>query len=388
MSEAVAGLRDFSRRLRQLADVLDGEDFPSDDHTQAEGVRHLTRQLVMALQSNLEFGDPHTPVLHSYEQPWVQWGGPNPDNVYQRCAIDPMGTYRLSGNVSTIDNAIISLVDGDMHVGHFGVFNERTLKEFAITPDGMLDVIISPDRHAGNWIPTDPAARMLLVRQYLSDWDTESPAKLFVERIDAPGVDPSQRVRLTGAAVAQQLDAAMHWVEQSMTFWRNYVEGARSAMQPNVFGPPATPPGGAPNIAYGAGWWSLHEGLALVISSECPDADYWSWTIHTRYWLESGDFAHRQTSLNHRQIHVDDDGLLRIVVCATDPGVPNWIDISDHPEGLLVYRYVGARTKPVPVAEVVRLDHLMAHLPSNHPTTSPQQRREILRRRCVSVVTR
>ena len=75
-------------------------------------------------------------------------------------------------------------------------------------------------------------------------------------------------------------------------------------------------------VAYGAGWWSLQDGLALVITSECPDADYWSWTIHTRYWLESGDFAHRQTSLNHRQTFVDDDGLLRIVVCTTDPGVP------------------------------------------------------------------
>jgi len=37
--------------------------------------------------------------------------------------------------------------------------------------------------------------------------------------------------------------------------------------------PPGTPKGGAPNIAYGAGWWDLSPGEALVLTSDRPDAD-------------------------------------------------------------------------------------------------------------------
>jgi len=60
--------------------------------------RHLARQLVMALQAELEFGDVATPAFHRYEEPWVQWGGPNPDNLYARAAIDPAATYRVFGS--------------------------------------------------------------------------------------------------------------------------------------------------------------------------------------------------------------------------------------------------------------------------------------------------
>ena len=45
----------------------------------------------MALQGQLEHGDPAHPTFHRYEEPWVQWGGPNPDNVYLRAPIDPDG---------------------------------------------------------------------------------------------------------------------------------------------------------------------------------------------------------------------------------------------------------------------------------------------------------
>ena len=62
----------------------------------------------------LEFGDPSRPAFHRYEQPWLQWGGPNPDNVYERCAIDPQGVYELRGDVRDVRQAIFSLVDGDM----------------------------------------------------------------------------------------------------------------------------------------------------------------------------------------------------------------------------------------------------------------------------------
>jgi hypothetical protein len=152
--------------------------------------------------------------------------------------------------------------------------------------------------------------------------------------------------------------------------------------------PPGTPKGGAPNIAYGAGWWELGADDALVITTECPDADYWGFTVHHRYRLDSGDFASRSTSLNLAQAFVDDDGAVRIVVGAGDPGVPNWIDTEGHPEGMLVYRSVGTRTRPVPDAVVVPLTDVRAHLPAGHPVVDAPTRREQLARRRAAVLAR
>ena len=93
-------------------------------------------------------------------------------------------------------------------------------------------------------------------------------------------------------------------------------------MAHNAFGPPNTPPGGAPNIAYGGGWWALGPDEALVISHHRPDADYWGWTVHHRHRMDSGDFADHLTSTNGAQAHVDADGRVRLVLAATDPGHP------------------------------------------------------------------
>ena len=367
----------FCARLGALGDEL-----PEDPEARAEGVRHLARQAVMALQGHLEHGDRAHPSFHRYEEPWVQWGGPNPDNVYLRAPIDPAATYRLWGDVTGVREAIVSLVEGDMALGAFGVWSETTLSDLAVGDDGRLEVWISPEEHPGNWLATDPGATQLLVRQYQVDWEQDRVAALHLERQDTRGTSPPP---LTGATVADALDRAAAWVEASSRFWSDYLEGARRAMAHNAFGPPSTPPGGAPNIAYGGGWWVLGPDEALVVAHDRPDADYWGWTVHHRHRMDSGAFADHLTSTNGEQAHVDADDRVRLVVAATDPGGPNWIDTQGRPEGLLVYRYVGTRTRPVPEAALVPVGDVRDHLPADHPVVTPADRVEqrAARRRAV-----
>ena len=45
-------------------------------------------------------------------------------------------------------------------------------------------------------------------------------------------------------------------------------------------------------------------------------------------WFSSLEYANRQTSLTADQAVLDDDGAFRFVVCATDPGVANWLDTT------------------------------------------------------------
>ena len=125
------GARRGSARLQQA-------DFPTDDRGRAEGIRHLARQAGLALQGELEHADPAHPRLHRYELPWSQWGAPNPDNVYERCAIDPDATYVLRGCVDGVHEALFSLVEGDMHLDENGVFAEVALTDLAVDDDGDL----------------------------------------------------------------------------------------------------------------------------------------------------------------------------------------------------------------------------------------------------------
>ena len=104
-------------------------------------------------------------------------------------------------------------------------------------------------------------------------------------------------------------------------------------------------------------------------------------SVRTLGWLESGDFADRQTSLNDHQVQLDVDGRMRIVLAQQDPGVPNWLDIEARPRGLLVYRWVWARSNPVPKAMVVALADVRGALPEAHPLVDAESRRRSLSRR-------
>jgi hypothetical protein len=348
-------------------------------------VRHLTRQVVLALQGEIEHGDPSFPSFHRYEEPWAQWGGPNPDNVYTRAAIAPDATYQVSGNVAGVRTAIFSLVEGDMHLGRYGVFGEQTLADLDVASDGSLTIWISPDRQDGNWIASHPDARLLLVRQYQCDWEHDRIATFTIERVDTRGTPPPAP---DAGQLAAALERAAEWADASVEYWRTYVERARGSLPHNAVAPPGTPKGGAPNIAYGAGWWELAPDEALLVTTERPDADYWGWTAHHRYRLDSGDFANRQTSINMTQAFADDDGRIRIVVAADDPGVPNWIDTEGRPEGMLMYRSVGTRSRPVPDARVVSLADLRTQLPAAHPVVTESERRDQLARRRAAVLAR
>jgi hypothetical protein len=85
--------------------------------------------------------------------------------------------------------------------------------------------------------------------------------------------------------------------------------------------------------------------------------------------------------LSGHQAYVDPDGRVRVVLATDDPGVPNWIDCEGRPRGLLVYRWVWARSNPLPTAQVVPLAAVRAHVPVEHPNVDAAARRKALARR-------
>jgi len=126
----------FCDRLRAVGDSLLGRDYPASDSDRAEGFRHLTRLTVFALQWYVEFADRAFPAFYRFNDDVVKWGAPNNDNHYYRAAVDPTGTYRVSGNVSGVRQLIISTPEGDMQLEKYRVFEERNLSQLQLGADG------------------------------------------------------------------------------------------------------------------------------------------------------------------------------------------------------------------------------------------------------------
>ena len=181
MSDLGAAWRGLCDRLAALGERLERAD-DLDPRQRAEGYRAITRWLSYAAQQEIEAGDPRFPGFVSFQNPWNQWGGPNPDNVYLRANVDPSLAYRVwSRDARGLRQAIFSLHEGDMQLSEYGVFGERSLDQLPLAPDGGLELWITPkgsaprqvsrsepkaseDQQIGHSIELDPKARIFTMR--------------------------------------------------------------------------------------------------------------------------------------------------------------------------------------------------------------------------------
>ena len=143
----------------------------------------------------------------------------------------------------------------------------------------------------------------------------------------------------------------------------------------NEFLAPMRPAGGAVNMVHGATRWELEPDQALVVEFDEPVATYWSIQMYMLPWLAPLDFTNRVTSLNDRQVQVDPDGKVRIVISHNDPGVHNWLDTSGLQEGLCSYRWVRASTEPTPIATLVPFADVRKYLPESAQSFSASDRK-------------
>ena len=301
----------------------------------------------------------------------MQWGGPNPDNVYTRAAIDPAATYRVVGQRRRRACRAV-LARRRRHA-------PRPLRR-------LLRVHARRSRRGAPTARWSCGSRRTATTR---NWIASASRRADVPRAPVPlrlGARPRRdaddragrragvphRAPSTAAGVDRRSTAPRRGSnDRSSTGARtSNARARRSRTTPSS--PPSTPKGGAPTIAYGAGWWQLGRDDALLITTDVPDADYWGWTVHHRYRLDSGDFANRQTSLNMvaglRRRRRPDPVRRR---ATTTRACRNWIDTEGQPEGMLVYRSIGTRSRPdARSARSCRLAALREHLPAAHPRRS------------------
>lgn len=351
---------DFCESLKVAGNEVLAGDAPSDPLTRAEGFRYLTRLLRLSLEKNLEFGDPWHPQFYSLSHETAKIGNDNPDNFYQNCAVDGRCTYRITGNVGTVDYLSIEtkagsyVGGGDMQpTGHIA------LGEIETDAEGNFSLIVSSTEQPGNWLPMSEQSDNILVRQTFRDRATERRAELQIECLD-----PRGKAQLDPAEFAEQLGRVVPFVTGTAGLFRQWMAGFRdhtNQLPPNDQSM-CLRAGGDPSIFYHNTYWELAPDQALLIEFTPPQVcRVWNLQV-SNYWMESLDYRYHRICINRHNAHYEADGSVRIVVSEGNPGEawPNWLTTAGHVCGSLLLRYVEAEDFPPISTRVVSLDELAA----------------------------
>jgi hypothetical protein len=307
-------------------------------------------------------------------------GTPNPDTVYRTTAIDGSGTYRLTGDRGTVPNVTFMPFGGRTATG-LQTFPPFDLATVDVDADGHFDILLSaarPAGHTGDWWQLDPGMRTLMFRSVTDDWGHHREPLIAIARLDAP----ARRVRASADDLRTRFAAFSLVAEGAIVYAVTHADQLRDAGTVNrVALVDYSANGGLAGQWYHEGLFDFADGDALLVETTVPaGCDSFSLSLTDRMFC-TVDWVNAQSSLNRRQATFDDDGILRVVVAHSDPGVPNWLDTTGYAGGVLQFRWTGCAEAPTVTARVVALDALRGELPASTPTVTADERDESLRER-------
>jgi len=312
-----------------------------------------------------------TPVEHA-------WGAPCPDFRYHWTAIDGARTYRIWGQRGSTLWLNIQAQRGwygdeNVNIGSWDV------DDFTLGPDGSYEIIASATPQRGNWMKLDPTAAYtcVLVRDIWDDWDDARGATIRIECLDAR---PEDALFHDEAGYCARLGKIAKQTQASVDFFLGTLDAIFDEVGFNRFRLLQTRSGehaGSPRAAYIHLCYDIRPDEALIVECALPETPYWS--LHICDWLQqTTDYRFHHTSLNGRQAHIGPGKIVRLVICAKDPGVRNWLDTCGQLQGIALWRYYLANDPVVPSVRKVPLAELKSRLPPDTPMTTPAERRAMI----------
>lgn len=314
-------------------------------------------------------------------------GGNGPDFNYGVVFLDGTQTYRLK--VSINDSAMFLAQHNSALPGSPGskMLANYDFENFEVRADGTFEVILSAERHEGNWIPLQAEAdyQWMLFRPSIVGWE-KIPAKMEIERLSQVESDYYSRYDFDDATMARRIDAAADYARYITTEWMIlfYQRVRANSGGDNIFktiGPAISGEVGSPTAEYWFAAVDIEDDEALIVHLPRPmDGVYWGAQLFD-VWLRSLDFRARQSTLNSGYAHQNADGGIRFVICRHDPGYANWIDNCSFTKGQLLIRNYRSSEAANPVATKVPYADLAKHLPADMLVlTAPEREKELAAR--------
>jgi hypothetical protein len=441
-TELRAAFDEMMAALARARDAIDDPALhapPASAHNLAEGYRYLMGQVYNAIERAF-FEDPRFPYVRRAVQAIAKSTIDNADAIYFAMPIDGDQRYRICGRVADSRHwrggpraaagrlaphyLIFECASGftgdsgslaELQPGTRAMTGMLDVSKLEVAPDGSFEILLAPERPAGfsgNFLPTRVERRgrtyvgaYVSGRQLFYDWDREDPAEFWVVR---EGAEREAPPAYGPAAAAAALRRTGELARNQVHFWNEFYDvlletyGDRNGdgkrfMPRNAFNEPnaasgATGGGMSTNI-YAGGVYELGPDEALVVESRTPVEPMYIGFHLSNFWGESFDYANRITSLNGFQSERDPDGAIRWVIAHRDPGVPNWVDTTGHPEGFMAPRWAYFEKPPQERwpeirATKVRFDEIRDHLAPGTRSVSPDERREQIRIRQLHVQRR
>lgn len=365
MNEHSAGLAALTAALHDAEAIVRSAPHVKDDRDLAEGLDYLAGLVRVAL-AGAWTSDPADPSFARPSTQWSKMGLDNPDTLYFAATISGEAEYVVTGTRGTSADLVFQVLAGT-HSGSTSpashlAFDDR---EIPLAEDGSFELRFGPPRADSGpgcfGLASD--ARRLLVRQTFSDWTTERPGMLRIQRADRIGA-PARPLTLD--TVDERYRRAASMLTGYLRTFLDFVQLFYLDQPVNTMYAPKITPGGLSNQYSSAGHYDLAPDEVLVITVPASGMAYQGMQLGTP-WYVSLDYLNHQTSLTADQARIDPDGRIRFVVSHRDPGLTNWLETTGHRTGYLQVRWqrVTRTLSPEdgPTTEVMSYDDLPVRLP-------------------------
>ncbi len=334
----------------------------------------------------------------------------NPDTIYRFMGVNKTSTYVIKGQFTgeMPADTSFSLLTGLSGITA-GYLSARDLQ---IESDGSFTITVSdqaaaPDQR--NHLQLTADSTLVAVRNTLSDWNTQPPMSLSIERVAGPPnslfsqlggfaipligptvansplltalvslippmAEPPPILRGTFTAVVMALGLSQEtkYIKVATT---DPVTGER--VEPNVLRNPTRNAEFLATQLQSAGYFDLDDREALVVTVNPGNARYFNVPV-TNLWTVTDDYWNEQTSLNIAQATPNPDGTYTFVISSRDPGVHNWVSTGGLNQGTLSLRFQDldpeSTAVPTVTSEVVRLRRLWTVLPTTTEYLTPAER--------------
>lgn len=386
-TEVAAAYAQFATAIADAGDFVQNHQWYGSEREQAEAYRHIARVLISAIPEALLI-DKDFPYFYEIG-PFTKSGMDNSDQRYLSTTIDGAGVYRLWGTRGSSRRLEVSVYEEDALSKTLASLDAGQLITQA---DGRFEVILGGEPREGNWLPLQPGRKRVLVRQIFSDWQTELPGDVHIDRIDGGRPDyPTLGTR----EMAERLVRTTNLFATNVRRWPEYSRTRFDALIPaNTLTPPrnVADTGGLAGRVMVGGHFDLQDDEALVIKAWPTQANYQGIQLG-HHWWESLDYGNRQSSLTLDQAVVSADGAIYYVISMQDPGTANWLDTEGFNRGVILMRYDGIPGATLaegqnPSAERVKLAALAEALPAGEAVLTGEERRAQIEKRRAHVQRR
>lgn len=388
-----SGLAHIWAAMAELEAMVDSVPDLSDED-RAEGYAFVAGLYKWGIDRVFLASDAGRPRFVRFTDTISQWGLGNPDNLYLVAEISEDGEYLVRGDRGSCATFVIEVRTG---IGRReDNVHSRTLcfieaEQLELQPDGGFELSIGGVAGgAGNHLPLPPGATTILVRATYADWPAETLGPLSIEALGPPRPPVP---RMSSKAMTTRLTRVGDVILALGRFNDRTARDWRGKVPVNAFPAPGTDvtlaafPGQRSSTAQ----FSLRDAdEALVVTMDQAPCRYLGFSIGHLHWYTNLDYHNRQCSLNSVQARLSSDGRYRYVICAKDPGVPNWIDTGGRLQGFMFFRCQGllADSLPHPETVITTTSRIREILPADEPQIGLGERLEILRQRRLAVQRR